>query len=150
MIPDGTWNSKSYFESGLNVGTFVLPGKDGKKYAQSGPNNINTYAISKKTKHPEAATKYVEFLNSKEAQQIIEDATGEVPMLDDIEPKDDRVSELADFDEVGVNIYNKLSQVASESSKPQDLLLTSILPDLMQGTITPDEAIDLLKAELEK
>ncbi|MDT2763722.1 extracellular solute-binding protein [Enterococcus asini] len=150
MIPDGTWNSKSYFESGLNIGTFALPGKDGKKYAQTGPSNINTYAISKKTKHPEEATKYIEFLNSKEAQQIIEDETGEVPMMDDITPKDDQVKDLADFEEVGANIYNKLSQVASESSKPQDLLLTSLLPDLMQAKITPDEAINLLKTELEK
>lgn len=150
MIPDGTWNSKSYFESGMNIGTFALPGIDGKKYAQTGPSNINTYAISKKTKHPEEAKKYIEFLNSKEAQQIIEDETGEVPMMDDITPKDDQVKDLADFDEVGANIYNKLSQVASESSKPQDLLLTSLLPDLMQGKITPDEAVNLLKAELEK
>ncbi|MGX7131090.1 ABC transporter substrate-binding protein [Enterococcus songbeiensis] len=150
IIPDGTWNSKAYFESGLNVDTFILPGTDGKTYAQSGPNNINTYAISKKTKHPKEATKYIEFLNSKEAQQIIEDATGEVPLLDDIDPKDEKVSKMASFDEVGENIYHRLSQVATETSKPQDLLLTSILPDLMQGKITPDQAVELLKAELEK
>lgn len=150
MIPDGTWNSKSYFDSGLNVGTFSLPGSDGKTYAQSGPNNINTYAISKKTKHPKEAKKYVEFLNSKKAEQLIEDETGEVPMIDDIKPRDSKVKALADYDEVGANIYNKLSQVATESSKPQDLFLTSLLPDLMQGKITSDEAISLLKAELAK
>lgn len=150
MIPDGTWGSKAYFESGMNIGTFALPGKDGKRYAQTGPSNINTYAISKKTKYPEAAKKYVEYLNSKEAQQIIENETGEVPMMDDIKPKDDSVKDMANFDEVGANIYNKLSQVASETSKPQDLLLTSLLPDLMQQKITPDEAVKLLQDELAK
>ena len=150
MIVDGTWNSKSYFESGLKVGTFNLPNKDSVKYAQSGPNNINTYAISKKTKHPKEATKYVEFLNSLEAQQIIEDATGEVPMLDDIKPRDEKVEMLGNYDEIGGNIYNKFSQVATESSKPQDLLLTSILPDLMQDKIEPSKAVQLLKEELDK
>ncbi|WP_455363043.1 ABC transporter substrate-binding protein [Vagococcus elongatus] len=150
MTVDGTWNSKSYFESGMNIGTFNLPGKDGKKYAQSGPNNMNTYAISKKTKHPQAAMKYIEFLNSKEAQQIIADETGEVPMYKDIEIQDEKVKMLGDFDEVGSNIYNKFSQIATETSKPQDLLLTSILPDLMQNKIDSKQAVDLLKEELEK
>lgn len=150
MIPDGTWNSKSYFESGLNVGTFALPGVDGNRYAQTGPSNINTYAISSKTEHPDEATRYIEFLNSQEAQQIIEDETGEVPMLSDITPRDEQVEDLSEFENVGPNIYNKLSEVATETSKPQDLLLTSIIPDLMLGKITSDEAIELLKAELAK
>lgn len=150
MIADGTWNNATYEESGINVGTFALAGKDGKKYAQTGPSNINTYAISSNTEHPEAAKKYVEFLNSLEAQQIIADETGEVPSLDDIEPKDESVAELASFDEIGANIYNKFSQAATESSKPQDLLLTTLLPELMQGNITADEAVKMLQAELEK
>lgn len=150
MIPDGTWNSQSFFESGLNIGTFSLPGKDGKKYAQTGPSNINTYAISSKTKYPKEARKYIEFLNSKEAQQIIEDETGEVPMLEDIKPRDKEVAELAKFDLVGANIYNKFSQIATETSKPQDLLLTTLLPNLIQEKITPEEAILQLKEELAK
>lgn len=150
MIPDGTWNAQSYFESGMNIGTFAMPDKEGQRYAQTGPSNINTYAISSKTEHPEEATKYIEFLNSKKAQQIIADETGEVPALDDVEAKDNEVADLAKFDDIGANIYNKLSQAATETSKPQDLILTSLLPDLMTGKIDADEAIELLKTELAK
>lgn len=150
MVVDGTWNSKSYFESGLNVGTFALPGKDGKTYAQDGPNNMNSYSIAKKTKHPKEAMKYITFLNSKKAEQILEDSTGEVPMMKDIKAKDAKVKQMANYDVVGANIYNKLSQVATEKSKPQDLFLTSLLPNLMTQKITAQEAIAQLKAELAK
>ena len=150
MIADGTWNNPTYQELNLNIGSFALPGFDGKRYAQSGPYNGNTYAVSSKTKHPDEAVKYIEFLNSKEAQQIMEDATGQVPMLDDITPKDESVKEMADFDEIGLNIYNILSQVADANSKPHDLLLTEIMPKLMMNQIDGKQAVELLKAELAK
>ena len=150
MIADGTWNNSTYRELGMNIGSFALPGMDGKRYAQSGPYNANTYAISSKSKHPDQAVKYLKFLMSKEAQQIIADETGQVPMLDDIQPKDDAVKELAAFDKIGLNIYNILSQVADENSKPHDLLLTELAPKLMMGKMTGKEAVQLLKAELNK
>ncbi|WML41487.1 sugar ABC transporter substrate-binding protein [Neobacillus sp. OS1-2] len=150
MIPDGTWNNLTYQDTPLNIGSFALPGLDGKTYAQTGPYNGNTYAISSKTKHPDEAVKYLEFLNSKEAQQIMGDETGLVPMYDDIKPKDKFVEEMAKFDVVGLNIYNALAQVANESSKPQDLLLTNLTPKLMTGDMTAKEAIVLMKAELAK
>lgn len=150
MIADGTWNINTYLDTNLNVDSFALPGFDGKRYAQSGPSNFNTYAISSKTEHPDEAVKYLEFLNSQEAQQILSDETGLVPMLDDIEPRDEIVEQMAAFDEIGLNIYNILSQVATETSKPQDLLLTDLAPRLMTGQIDGKEAVDLLIEELEK
>src|SRR5690606_23915059 len=96
------------------------------------------------------AVKYLEFLNSQEAQQIMADETGLVPMLDDITPKDETVENMADFDEVGLNIYNILAQVGTEESKPQDLLLTDLAPRLMTDAIDGEEAVDLLIQELEK
>ncbi|QKE76026.1 sugar ABC transporter substrate-binding protein (plasmid) [Arthrobacter citreus] len=150
MIPDGTWNVLTYQDTPLKIGSFALPGLDGKKYAQTGPYNGNTYAISSKTKHPKEAVKYLEFLNSKEAQQIMADETGLVPTNDDITPKNKSVKEMANFDIVGLNIYNALAQVADETSKPQDLLLTNIAPKLLTGKMDAKEAIELLKAELAK
>lgn len=150
IIPDGTWNNSTYQQTALNIDSFALPGFDGTRYAQTGPSNYNTYAISKKTKHPDEAVKYIEFLNSQEAQQIMSDETGLVPMLDDITPKDETVEKMADYDEVGLNIYNILAQVATESSKPQDLFLTDLAPRLMTGKIDGQEAVELLIQELEK
>lgn len=150
MIADGTWNNNTYQELGMNIGTFALPGKDGKRYAQSGPYNANTYAISSKSKHPDEAVKYLEFLMSQEAQQILADETGQVPMLNDIKPKNKAVKEMAAYDEIGLNIYNILTQVADKKSKPHDLLLTELAPKLMTGKMTGKEAVKLLKAELDK
>lgn len=150
MIADGTWNNEVYEDMAINVGRFALPGFDGTSYAQSGPSNFNTYAVSAKTKYPDEAVKYIEFLNSKEAQQILADEVGLVPMIDDITIKGESVQEMADFDDIGLNIYNSLSQVADEKSKPQDLLLTSLLPDLLMGKISGIEAITLLQEELDK
>jgi len=150
MIADGTWNNPTYQELGMNIGCFALPGFDGKRYAQSGPYNGNTYAISSKTKYPDEAVKYIEFLNSQEAQQLMEDATGQVPMLDDIKAKDESVKDMANFDDIGLNIYNILAQVADANSKPHDLLLTEIMPKLMMNQIDGKQAVELLKAELAK
>lgn len=150
IMADGTWNANTYKETNLNIGTFALPGLDGKTYAQTGPFNGNTYAISSKTKHPKEAVKYLKFLNSREAQQIMADETGLVPMLPDIKPKDDSVKEMANFDGIGLNIYNTLAQIADEKSKPHDLLLTEITPKLMLGKMDGKQAVELLQQELAK
>lgn len=150
MIADGTWNSALYENSGMNFGAFALPGRDGNKYAQTGPSNVNTYAVSSNTEYPNAATAYVEFLNSPEAQQIVSDEIGEVPMYDHIEPRDETVGQFVAFDETGANMYNKFAQAATETSHPDDLVLTTIYPELLQGIIDADEAIELLQQELEK
>jgi raffinose/stachyose/melibiose transport system substrate-binding protein len=150
MIVDGTWNNPVYEKTSLDVGRFALPGKDGKKYAQSGPSNFNTYAVSAKTEHPKEAAEYVRFLTTLEAQQIFEDANGNVPILSDIKPKDESTEEMAAFDEIGLNIYHVLSGVSTETSKPQDLLLTDILPKLMTLKLTGQEAADRIKEEIAK
>ncbi|TAH68302.1 MAG: extracellular solute-binding protein [Anaerolineaceae bacterium] len=150
MIVDGTWSNSIYSESGLNVGRFALPGEDGLKYSQYGPSNVNTYAASSKTKYPDEAAKYIEFLNSLEAQQIVFDNFGSIPMVKDIEIADEATKEMADFDVVGYNIYNVLSSWAGENCAPQDIFLGDILPKLMMSEYNGDEAVAKLKDELAK
>lgn len=150
MLIDGTWNNQLYKEVGFEVGRFAIPAADGTKFAQSGPSNYNTYAVAKSTKYPEEAVKYIEFLNSKESQQIIEDELGTIPLVKDIAPKDESVGELAEYDVVGANIYHVLAGVADENGKPQDLLLGEVLPKLMMSEITGTEGVQIIKDEISK
>ncbi|MBV7504360.1 extracellular solute-binding protein [Bacillus sp. sid0103] len=150
MTIDGTWNNNVYKDMSMEVGRFALPNKEGIRYAQSGPSNFNTYAVSAKTKHPKEAAEYVKYLNSLESQQVFEDMNGNIPVLDDIKPKDETVGELAAFDKVGNNIYHVLSSVANEKSKPQDLLLSDVLPKLMTSKITGEEAAQMIMDEIKK
>lgn len=150
MTVDGTWNNAVYENTSIDIGRFALPGKDGVRYAQSGPSNYNTYAVSSKTKHPKEAAEYVRFLTELESQQIFEDINGSVPILSDIKPKDQAVEELAGYDEIGNNIYHVLSGVATETSKPQDIMLTDLLPKLMMSQMTGAEAVQKLKDEMSK
>ncbi|MBB6672202.1 ABC transporter substrate-binding protein [Cohnella nanjingensis] len=150
MIFDGTWNNTIYEQASMNIGRFAMPGKDGVRYAQEGMNNLTTYAVAATSKHPKEAAEYVKFLSSLEAAQIVEDANGHVPIVKDIKPKGEIVAEFSAFDKVGKNIYHAFSAAANEKSKPQDLLLTEILPKLMLKKITGAEATQILQQELAK
>lgn len=150
MTVDGTWNSQVYSKTTFKTGSFAAPGEDGKRYAQVGPSNYNTYAVSSKTKHPDEAAKYVEFLNSKEAEQILEDNLGSVPLVKDLTLKNDSVKELAAYDVVGYNIYNMFASLGDDNSKPQDVLLGKVLPNLMEFNTTGEQGVNEIKAEMAK
>lgn len=144
MIIDGTWSNPTYVESGINLGRFSVPNENGERIVQSSFSNFMTYAVSSKTEHPDAAVKYIEFLNSQEAQQIMEDHNGLVPTIKDIEPKNEAVEELAQFDVAGWNLYSVLSAVSSQESNPPDVLMKDIIPKLMTSEITGEEAAQKL------
>ncbi|QGQ99782.1 extracellular solute-binding protein [Paenibacillus psychroresistens] len=150
MIMDGTWSNSIYEGTSLKIGRFAIPDKTGVKYAQSGMNNSTTYAVAATSKHPKEAAAYANFLSSVEATQFVEDANGNVPIVKDIKPKGDIVAEFSAFDKIGKNIYHALSSAATDKAKPQDLLLTEILPKLMTGKITGEEATKLIQDELNK
>ena len=138
-IIDGTWANSTYVESGMNLGRFSIPNKEGKKVVQSSYSNFMTYAISSKSAHPDQAIKYIEFLNSLEAQQILEDAVGLVPTIKDIVAKDEGVKELAVFDEAGVNVYSVLTALSTPESNAADILMKDVIPKLMTSAITGAE-----------
>lgn len=144
MIIDGTWNNPTYESSGMKLGRFSVPNKDGKRIVQSSYSNFMTYAISAKTKNPKEAVEYLKFLNSLEAQQIMEDATGLVPTLKDIKPKNDGVKELAQFDVAGLNIYSVLATLATPESNTPDVLMKDVIPKLMTSAITGEQAAQTL------
>lgn len=150
MIIDGTWNNSVYEETGMNIGRFAIPDANGKRYSQSGFSNFLTYAASSKTKHPDEAAKYIEFLSSKEAQQIRHDLVGGIPVVDDIEAASEAIREMADFDIIGFNVYHVLSAVANENSKPQEILISDIGPRVMMGDMTGEEAAEAIKNEVAK
>ncbi len=143
-IIDGTWSNATYVDSGMNLGRFSIPNKEGKKVVQSSYSNFMTYAVSAKTAHPDQAVKYIEFLNSLEAQQILEDAVGLVPTPKDITPKDEGVKELAVFDEAGVNIYSVLTALSSQESNTADVFMKDVIPKLMTSAITGAEGAEIL------
>ncbi|MCD9023161.1 ABC transporter substrate-binding protein [Cohnella silvisoli] len=138
-IIDGTWSNSTYVASGMNLGRFSIPNKDGKKIVQSSYSNFMTYAVASASKHPDQAVKYIEFLNSLEAQQILEDAVGLVPTIKDITAKDEGVKELAVFDEAGVNIYTVLTALSTSESNAADVLMKDVIPKLMTSAITGAE-----------
>lgn len=150
MITDGTWNDAAFNDLGFEVGRFVLPGLDGIRLAQSGPSNMNTYSISSATNHPEEAILYLQFLMSDEAQLIFAEEVGQVPMLDSITVDHPAIDEMTSFDDIGKNIFHAFSAVATDDSRPQDLLLTDVLPRLLTGQITGSEAVDILRTEMER
>jgi len=150
MIIDGTWNNSIYESTGLNIGRFAIPDNNGKRYSQSGFSNFLTYAASSKTKYPDEAVKYIEFLSSKEAQQILHDKVGGIPVIDDIESASEAIREMADFDIIGYNVYHVLSAVANENSKPQEILVSDIGPKVMLGELTGEQAAETIKNEIAK
>jgi len=143
-IIDGTWANGTYVESGMNLGRFPVPNQEGKKIVQSSYSNFMTYAIASSSKHPDQAAKYLEFLNSLEAQQIMEDEVGLVPTLKDITAKDAGIQELALFDEAGVNIYTVLTALSTPESNTADILMKDVIPKLMTGAATGEEAAAIL------
>ncbi|MDE7330725.1 MAG: ABC transporter substrate-binding protein [Lachnospiraceae bacterium] len=150
MIVDGTWNNQMYRELNFEVGSFAFPDENGTRYAQSGESNYTTYAVAAKTEHPEEAVEYLRFLNSQQAEQIMENYVGSIPSVKDLNIRDDSVKEHSEFDVVGANIYHVLSGVADETGKPQDVFLGEVLPKLMMSEITGKEAVAMIEEEMNK
>ncbi len=148
MIVDGTWN-KGLYEN-MNVGCFPIPGKDGKGYSQTGPSQSLTYSASAKTTEPEAVGKYLAFLSSEEAEQIMFDHVPSIPIVDGITITDPVIAAAAEYDVIGQNLFGVLSFAGNENSQPADLFTNDVLPKLMTGEYTVDEALDLFRQELEK
>lgn len=144
MIIDGTWNNVLYESAGMNLGYFYVPNEEGKRVAQTSLCNFMTYAVAAKTEHPEEAMMYVDFLSSLEAQQIMENAVGYVPTVKDIVPKDETVGKMSAFDSLGWNVYQVCTFTATDTSKPNDILLKEIVPKLVTSQITGEEACALL------
>ncbi|MFC5701621.1 ABC transporter substrate-binding protein [Cohnella faecalis] len=143
-IIDGTWNNATYTSSGINLGRFPVPNNDGKRVVQSSYSNFMTYAVSSRTKYPEEAVTYLNYLSGHEAQQIMEDATGLVPTIKDIQPKDEGVKELAVFDEAGLNIYSVLTALSTAQSNAADTFMKEVIPKLMTSEITGEQGAAIL------
>lgn len=77
MFPNGSWALPAIqkMEPGFEVGTFAFPGNDTTKPMTAGAADLSV-AISKKSKHQEAAQKFVEYLTTKEAMQPYFDVDG--------------------------------------------------------------------------
>jgi ABC-type glycerol-3-phosphate transport system substrate-binding protein len=150
MIFEGTWNNSLFADLPFTVGRFALPGLDGIRAAQTGYSNFTTYAISQKTEYPEEAFRYVAFLSSLEAAQIVEDHLGSVPVIEGLRINDPVVEEFSDFRLVAHTVYHVLSNVPTETGKPQDIFFLNVIPDLMNGKITGDEGVRRIVDEMNR
>jgi raffinose/stachyose/melibiose transport system substrate-binding protein len=150
MIAEGTWNNSLFSNLSFEVGRFALPDNNGLRYAQSGYSNFTTYAVSSKCQHPDEAWKYLEFLNSIEAQQITHNHMKSIPALDRIVVTDPVVAQVSDFQRVGENIYHVLSNVPTRSGKPQDVFLSSTIADLMIGRVSGERGMQTIIDEMNK
>lgn len=148
MIADGTWNDPTFAEAGVKLGRFYIPTSSGERIAPQSFSNATTYAVSAATKHPAEAAEYVKFLSGQKAQQLFEDATGAVPAVQDITPRDEGVKELSAFDTLGHNIYSVLTDVSTENVKLNDIFLQQVIPMLLTSQIDGQQAADMLEEAL--
>jgi len=150
MIAEGTWNNALFSGLDFEVGHFALPDENGDRVAQNGYSNFTTYSISSKCEHPEEAWKYVEFMYSMEALQIAENHWKSIPAVEGIEVTDPLTAAVSNFQRVGNNIYHVLSNVPTTSGKPQDVFMSSVLPGLMDGSMTGAEGMQRIIDEMNK
>jgi raffinose/stachyose/melibiose transport system substrate-binding protein len=98
MSLTGTWQVANYSKPENMtdpVGFFLYPPIDGKPIAP--PSGLgNGYFISSKTKNPEAATQFLDFLFSKETAKFWIEELSRIPSIQ-INPADYKVSELMRF-----------------------------------------------------
>lgn len=150
MKADGTWNLPTYASSMDNIGAFYIPNDAGEKVIPLSFSNYTTYAISADTKYPDEAVKYLEFLSSVEAQQIIADEVGGIiPTVEDITPSEE-VEDLTHYDALGENILTVLSNVSTDDSQLNDLFMRDIMPGLLTNELSGEDAIVLLNEALDK
>ncbi len=117
---------------------------------QSGYSNFTTYSVSGKCANPEAAYKYIEYLNSLEVQQMCLDYLQDIPALPGLSSDNPIIVEASEFSVVGENIYHVLSNVPTQSGKPQDIFMATIIADLMRGNITGEEGVAMIVEEMNK
>jgi raffinose/stachyose/melibiose transport system substrate-binding protein len=150
MIFEGTWNNNLFQGLPFTVGRFAVPDNNGIRACQTGYSNFTTYAISKKTKYPEEAFKYVEFLGTLEAAQIVENHLNSIPVIEGIKVTDPSVAETSDFQLVAHTIYHVLSNVPTTIGRPQDVFFSSVIADLMTNKITGAEGMQKIVAEMNR
>jgi len=144
MYVDGTWEESVYGGSGLDLGRFYIPNDSGVKIGCLSVSNYMTYAVSAKTKYPDAAVAYVNYLAQLPAQQIMENDAYLPIMIKGIKPVNDIVNELSSFDKLGAQMHQVATACDSDKSKPDDILMNVILPELIQLKITGKEACDIM------
>ncbi|WP_337103785.1 ABC transporter substrate-binding protein [Paenibacillus sp. YIM B09110] len=144
MIVDGSWNNLLYENSGVNVGKFYVPDSEGKRIAPISYNNWTTYSISRNTKYPEQAVEYLKYLNSSEAQQLLGDATGMIPILEDIEPQE-AIQDLMNYDRAVDNFTTIMAHLSKRDMDAPALYRQTVLAKLLTSKLNGQEAAELLE-----
>lgn len=144
MYVDGTWAKSVYTDSGINLGFFYIPNDEGVRYAALSCSNWMTYSISAKTKYPDAAYAYANFLAQLPAQQMMENYTELPIMIKIVEPANDLVKAISDFDRLGVQMNSVATACASDKYNTSDLLMSTVVPRLLYMEITGEEACQMM------
>ncbi|PRX70731.1 ABC-type glycerol-3-phosphate transport system substrate-binding protein [Cohnella sp. SGD-V74] len=144
MIVDGSWNNLLYENSGVNLGKFYVPNREGKRIIPVSYNNWTTYSVSAATKYPEQAVQYLKYLNSREVQQLMGDATGMIPILGDIEPSDS-IQDLMKYDATVDNFTTVMAHLSKRGMDAPTLYRQTVLAELLTSKLNGKEAAELLQ-----
>ncbi len=148
MIVDGSWNNLLYENSGVNVGKFYVPNPEGKRIAPISYNNWTTYAVSRNSKYPDQAVEYLKYLNSREAQQLLGDDTGMIPILDDIEPQPS-IQDLMSYDDGVDNFTTIMAHLSKRDMDAPALYRQTVLAELLTSKLDGREAAELLEQAID-
>lgn len=144
MMINGSWANASIVDSGLNVGRFFIPDEQGRTTAYVGFNNFDTYSMSATAQHKDAVGKYLDFLSSLEAKQILHEAHNLPTAMEGIELATEASYQMSDFDEIGTDIYVTLTRLSAGDTRPTDVFMKEVIPRVMTGDMTAREAVQTL------
>lgn len=148
MMVAGPWDVPGIRKAApkLQIEMAPVPGISGGKPYLAGAASPG-YAINAKAKNPEAAEKFLTFLNSPEAMAIYQKATGAITVTTDFEPTLDPALAPIVKDVRAGNVY--LPQIAWK--RAEDILnveATAQLQLLVQGKATPEQVAEALDTKL--
>jgi raffinose/stachyose/melibiose transport system substrate-binding protein len=148
MMIAGPWDVPGIRKAGpkLKIEMAPIPGIDGGKPYLAGAASPG-YAINSKAKNPEAAEKFLAFLDTPEAMALYQKATGAITVTTDFEPTIDPALAPIVKDVRAGNVY--LPQIAWK--RAEDILnveATAQLQLLVQGKATPEQVANALDTKL--
>jgi raffinose/stachyose/melibiose transport system substrate-binding protein len=141
MCIAGSWDANTFTDNNpdLNLGAFQIPDKDGKTGMVG--TNANGFSVYKDTKNLDAATAFIQYCATTEAQQAWVDGQGAVSGNPNVESGSEIAGEIADCDTVYTSWQSVLAHHAKEGENASTLFENDITK-VFGGTMTTDQFFD--------
>ncbi|MFF9565172.1 ABC transporter substrate-binding protein [Leifsonia sp. NPDC014704] len=124
----------------FNLGTYVLPAMDGKTPNRIlGGGNANVIAVSAKSKNPSAAIAFAKYLTSKATETSLATTQYTIPSLD-IDLNSSNPLMVAYLKAASDGFVDSSTYLPSFSTAGNTTFLTEVLPNLILGKTTPEQA----------